>query len=170
MDFIKYLDLFSIKFSFYTNNQPNNQNMFGGMMSCLYIILCILIFFVFSSEDLRRLNPTTTISEIPYAERKLINMNQEKIWIPFRLVDYENKFVDHRKILFVIPYLIEGRLDSKIGMDLKYTLLNYKLCNETSMANRPEEYRIDVPLNQLFCIDKDDILFGGNWNHDFLNL
>ena len=37
------------------------------------------------------------------------------------------------------------------------------------MINRPDLYKIDVPLNQLFCIDRDDILFGGNWNYNYLN-
>ena len=169
MDFMKYLDFFSIRFSFYTNNRPNNQSIFGGIMTSLYIIFCIIIFISFSYDDLKRLNPKTTISEIGDAERKLVNMNKEKIWIPFRMVNYENKFIDHRKILYIIPYLIEGRYNESIGMDLKYTLLNYKLCNETSMANKPYNYKINVPLSQLFCIERDDILFGGNWNHQFLN-
>ena len=169
MDFIKYIDFFSIKFSFYTNNQPHNQSLFGGIMTFLYIMLCIFILIVFGYDDLNKLNPITTTSEIPDSERKLVNMNDEKIYIPFRIVNYENKFVDHRKILYIIPYLIEGRFNNKIGMDLKYTLLNYKLCNETSIVDRPESYKIDVPLNQLFCIEKDNILFGGNWNHFFLN-
>jgi len=96
-------------------------------------------------------------------------MEKEKMWIPFRMVDYENNFIDHREILYIKPYLIEGRYNETIGMDLKYTLLNYKLCNETSMAKRPSNHIINVPLNQLFCIEKDDMLFGGNWNNDFLN-
>ena len=169
MDFIKYIDFFSIKFSFYTNNQPHNQSIFGGIMTFIYINLCILIFFSISYDDLKRLHPITTKSEIPDSERKLVDMNKEKIYIPFRMVNYENKFVDHRGILYIIPYLIEGRFNNEIGMDLKYTLLNYKLCNETSIVNMPENYKIDVPLNQLFCIEKDNFLFGGNWNHHFLN-
>ncbi len=54
-------------------------------------------------------------------------------------------------------------------MDLKYHLLNYKLCNETAMINKPFNYRIDVPLNQLFCIDRNNITFGGNWNDEYLH-
>ena len=50
-------------------------------------------------------------------------------------------------------------------MNLKYTLLNYRLCNETSMAQKPYNYIFNVPLSQLFFIEKDDILFVGNWNH-----
>ena len=169
MDFIKYIDFFSIKFNFYTNNQPNYQNIFGGIMTFIYVIVCILIFFAISYDDFSRLNPIISTSEIPDSERKLVNMKNEKIWIPFRIVNYENKFVDHREILYIVPFLIEGRLDDKIGMNLTYHSLKYKLCNETAMINRPDNYRIDVPLNELFCIDRDDILFGGNWNHEFLN-
>ena len=53
MDFIKYLDFFNIKFSFYTNNQPNNQNIFGGIMTFIYILASILIFVLFSYDDLK---------------------------------------------------------------------------------------------------------------------
>ena len=53
-------------------------------------------------------------------------------------------------------------------MDLKYHMLSYKLCNETEMGNKPDNYKIDVPLNELFCIDKDDIPFGGNWNGEYI--
>ena len=168
MDFIKYIDFFSIKFSFYTNNQPNNQNIFGGVMTIIYVFICLLIFIIFSYDDLKKSHPITTRSEISDSERKIVNMNQEKIWIPFRMVNFENQFIDHRGLIYIVPYLIKGNKTNNNGMNLKYTLLNYKLCNETSMVNKPEYYKINIPLNQLFCIDKDEILFGGNWNHEFL--
>ena len=168
MNFIKYIDFFNIKFKFYTNNKPNYQNIFGGIMSFSFIFLCIPIIIALAYEDIKKLNPSTTTSEINDTERKLVNMNDEKIWIPFRMVNYENKFIDHRGILYIVPYLIEGRFNENTGMDLKYHLLEYKLCNETSMKNKPDNYKIDIPLNELFCFERDDILFGGNWNHQFL--
>ena len=168
MDFFKYFDVFSIKFKFYTNNQPNYQNIFGGIMTFCYILLCIPIIIALTYDDIKRLNPTTTTSEITSSERKIINMHKEKVWIPFRMVNYENKFIDHRGILYIVPYLIIGTFNNEIGMDLKYHLLKYKLCNETSMVNKPYNYKIDIPLNELFCFERDDILFGGNWNHDYL--
>ena len=93
-------------------------------MTFVYLILCISIVVIFSYDELNRLNPITTISEIPYTERKLVDMTKKKIYIPFRMVNYENQFIDHRKVLYIIPYLIEGRFNKEIGMDLKYTLLN----------------------------------------------
>ena len=168
MDFIKYIDFFNIKFYFYTNNQPNYQNVFGGIMNLIYILGCILIFIFFSYDDLRLLNPITTISEISDSEAKIINLKDEKIWIPFRMVTYENKLIKHKGIIHIEPYFIEGKYNNNNQMDLKYHLLNYKLCNETSMANKPNNYRINAHLNELYCIEQDDILFGGSWNSDFV--
>ena len=169
MDYIKYIDFFKVKFYFYTNNQPNYQNIFGGIMASLYLLACLAIFVGFSLDDIKRLNPITTKNEIRDSELKIINMNEEKLWIPFRIVNYENQFVDHRGSLHVVPYLVEGFYDDEIGVDLKAHLLNYKFCNETSMANMPNNYKIDIPLNQLFCLDRDIIPFGGFWNDEHLS-
>jgi hypothetical protein len=90
------------------------------------------------------------------------------MWIPFRLVNDENQFIDHRELLYVFPYLVEGNYNDKFGMELNYHLLNYKLCNETTMEFRPDNYKINVPLNELFCIEQDDIPFGGKWNGNYI--
>jgi hypothetical protein len=107
------------------------------------------IFFCY--DDINRLNPKSNLSEITNIEPRLINIKRENIWIPFRLVTDENKYVDHRGMIYIIPNLVEGIYHGKIGMKLNYNSLNYKLCNETGMANRTDDHIIDVPLNELFC-------------------
>ena len=89
-----------------------------------------------------RLNPISSISEISDIKPKSINIKNEKIWIPFRIVTDENKYVDHRGFLYISPYLVEGIFNNQTGMELNYHLLKYKLCNETSMANKPDNYKI----------------------------
>ena len=169
MDFIKYFDFFGIKFHFYTNNQPNYQNIFGGLMNLIYLIVCGILFVFLSYDDLKMLNPTTTMSDISDKEARIVDLNEEKIWIPFRLVNWENKVIKHKGIINIKPYFIEGKFDEVNGMILKYHLLNYTLCNETEMANKPENYRINVPLNELYCLEQEGVLFGGHWNSKFLN-
>jgi hypothetical protein len=137
-------------------------------MNILFLISCLLTFLIFSLDDLKRLNPITTKSEIPGGEMRIANLRNSKIWIPWRMVTYEEKFVDHRGILHPIVSLIEGRWNDTFGMDLTYRTLSYKLCNETSMANKTDEYQIDVPLNELFCIEEDNIPWGGSWYGDIL--
>ena len=169
MGFIKFFDIFEIKFHFYLNKQPNYQNVFGGIMSISFFIICIASFFIFSYDDLTKLHPTSSKSEIPDAGIRTVNILQEKIWIPFRMVTYEEQFVDHRGILYPQLYYVEGKWDDKFGMDLKYHLLTYKLCNETSIANKPDSFKINVPLNELFCVEADEMPFGGSWNGNYLH-
>jgi hypothetical protein len=37
------------------------------------------------------------------------------------------------------------------------------------MVNKTKNYKIDIKLNELFCLDKDDIPFGGSWNDKYIN-
>ena len=163
MEFLKYFDFFTIRFHFYVGGQPSNNSKFGGIMNIICFIGCLVTIFLFSLDDLRRLNPISSKSEIPGAEIRVVNLNKNKIWIPWRMVTYEEKFVDHRGILFPIISLVEGHWNDSYGMNLTYHKLNYKLCNETSMINKTDEYKIDVPLNELFCLENDDIPWGGSW-------
>ena len=55
-------------------------------------------------------------------------------------------------------------------MDTYFEFLNYKLCNETSMINNSDLYMIDINLDQLYCIDMEDLDVGGSWDSNFLNL
>ena len=47
--------------------------------------------------------------------------------------------------------------------------MNYTLCNETSMGKKSNIYQITVPLDELYCIDMDDIDMGGSWISEFIN-
>jgi hypothetical protein len=55
-------------------------------------------------------------------------------------------------------------------MDTYYEFLNYKSCNETSMKNNSDLYMIDINIDQLYCIDMEDLDVGGSWDSNFLNL
>ena len=168
MNFLKYFDFFDIKFHFYVGGHPSNSNIFGGIMSILFCISAILLMLILSIEDLKKLNPITSKSEVPGADIKVVNLHDSKVWVPWRMVTYEEKFIDHRGILHPVVSFVEGKWNSSFGMDLTYHTLNYKLCNETSMANKTKEYKIDIPLNECFCIDNDDIPWGGSWHSDIL--
>ena len=79
MDYLQYMDIFSIRFHLYTNNQPRFRNTFGGIMSFIFFLICIAIFFIFSYEDIFKLNPISSKSEIVDSNPKIININKEKI-------------------------------------------------------------------------------------------
>ena len=54
-------------------------------------------------------------------------------------------------------------------MDSSYSLVNYTLCNETSMKNLGEEFLLDIQLDKLYCIDMENLEMGGSFNAEFMN-
>jgi len=167
MNFIKYCDLFQTRFHFYTNNSIN-FSIFGGIMFTLYIIITVFVFLFFSYDNLNKLKPITTKSESPEIGYSTIKIGEEKIWIPWRITTYENQFIDHKGLLYPIIYLVHGKENEKNIIELEYERLNYKLCNETSMANYTNYYKLDIKLDNLFCIDNDDLYLGGSWNLGYI--
>ena len=167
MDFLRYCDFFNVKYNFNYEHKIN-ITIFGGLMGITFIIISIIVIIILSIDDIRKLNPITTKSEIPGGDFRVVNLKESNIYIPWRLITYEEKFINHTGILYPSITLIEGNLDENIGMDLKVHNLNYTLCNETSMINITDQYEIDTPLNELFCIEQNDIPFGGSWLSDKL--
>ena len=120
-------------------------------------------------EEFLQKNPITTTSTSE-EKHKNIKFDDEKIWIPWRIRDFGGKTINHSNIFYPIIYYYKGIRKGKNYMDVNYTYINYKLCNETLMINNSERYILDMNLDQLFCIDMNDLEVGGSWDSDFLNL
>ena len=169
-ELVKYVDLFGTRCSFYNDKMPKLYTVTGGIFSIISILVCIFIFIIFSLDDLKRTNPITTISSIPSEGYRKIKFGEEKIWIPWRIIDYNNKFVNHTNILFPVIYYYSGIKDIETNnYNITKKLLKYRLCNETSMANKSNIYQIKVPLNEIYCIDMDDLEMGGSWITEYIN-
>ena len=167
---IKYCDIFGTKFSFYTDEKPRFYTFLGGISSILVVIICIIVFIFYSLDDFQRNTPTVTNSLILSQGNIKIKLGQEKIWIPWRIADYDNKYINHENLIYpIFTYYSGVRNDTNSNFNYKTKKLNYKLCNETSMKNKPDFYKINVPLNLLYCTDMDDLEIGGSWNSLFIN-
>ena len=167
MIFFKYVDIFNEKFHFYTENQPSYHSIFGGIMAISFILISIGISILFEYDELLKLNPISSRSEINFGyDNTKESLEKGKIWIPWRIAKFGDIFIDHRGILYPIIYSIKGKKNKKGEMNLEYTKLKYKLCNETSMANKKENYILNVNLSELFCIDDENSIIGGSWDQE----
>ena len=85
-------------------------------------------------------------------------------------MDYNKKFIDFDGILFPKIYYFTNKFNEQTGiMETFHKMLNYTLCNETSMKYLGNNFLIDIPLNDLYCIEMDNINMGGSWDSDFVN-
>ena len=167
--FFKYLDCFGAGFNFYSEKNRKLYTPLGGILTLLSCFFALVVFIFINHDNLLNTNPNSTTSTARVYNTK-IRFNDEKIWIPWRIRDYDGKSVNLSQYLYPIIFYYQGfRNDSKKGMNLTYQLLSYRLCNETSMVNNSHSFVIDIDLGQLYCIDMGELNMGGNWDSDFIN-
>ena len=161
---LKYVDLYGIKLTFFTDKRRKLYTSLGGILSILTIILYISLFILISIDDFKHETPITTKYKIPSLGYHKIKFGREKIWIPWRIRDYNLNFINHTNILYPIVnyYYSEKNLSLNESLEIKKLRLNYTLCNETSMINKSNIYNFDIPLNELYCIEMGDIFMEGN--------
>ena len=168
---LKYFDIFGTKYTFYSNKKPKLYTVTGGILSIISIFFCILIPFILSLDDLKRKTPNVIFSTIFEGSHREIKFTDQKIWIPWRIIDYNyNKFVNHTGLLYpIINYIIEEKNEETKMLNLRATKLNYKLCNETYMLNDNNIYKMKIPLNEVYCIDLDDLNKEESWITGLVN-
>ena len=167
---LKICDLYGTRFHWYIGYKPKHYTYHGGIFSILTLIIWILLLAVLCMDDFKRAHPITSESTIPPRGYKNIKFGEKKLYIPWRIVDYDQKPLNIKGILYPkIFYYFSKYNDTTGKMDTNYTLINYKLCNETSMKYLGKEFLLDINLGELYCIDMEDLNMGGEWNTDFLN-
>ena len=98
-----------------------------------------------------------------------IKFGKEKIWIPWRIQDYSNNYVNHTNLLYPLIYNFYSIKKTGNGFEFGVQELNYTLCNETSFVNKSEIYDIHSSLDELYCIEMDDIDVGGDWTSEYIS-
>ena len=167
---LKYFDCFGTTFNFYTERSPKLYTIFGGILTILSIFFGLIIFIYINLDYFFHNIPNSTTSTKMENYRK-IKFKEEKIWIPWRIRDFGGKTIRHKDLLYPIIFYYKGiRNNESKKMDVTNTFLNYTLCNETSMINHSNIYMIDIELDQLYCIDMEELDIGGSWDSDFLDL
>ena len=169
--FLTYIDIYGTKYTFFSNKRPKLYTVTGGILSIISIFFCILIPLIFTIDDLKRKIPHITISPIFSENYRKVKIKDEKISIPWRLIDSNyNEYVNHTGLLYPIIYYVVGtKNQDNEKMNFRKRELKYKLCNETSMENENNYlYKIQIPLNKLYCIDMDELDIGGNWMNEFI--
>jgi hypothetical protein len=167
---LKLFDFYGTEFHWYFDYKPKYYTCYGGILTIISFLCCIFASIYFGLEDFKRIHPISTISNIPPMVHKTIKFRNKKIYLPWRIMDYGDQFINHKGILFPRIYYFTNKFNNKTGlMETFYDLLNYTLCNETSMRYLGNDFLIDLPLDSLFCIDMEDLNMGGSWNSDFVN-
>ena len=166
----KICDLYGTRFHWFIGYKPKLYSVIGGIFSIFSIFSWIIIFILLGFENFKRTHPLISTSTFPSNEYKNIKFGEKKLYLPWRIIDYDERFINHKGLIYPKIYYFTRTLNKTTGeINTNYTLLNYKICNETSMKYLGKEFLLDINLGELFCIDMEDLNMGGNWNTNFLN-
>ena len=167
---LRVCDFFGQRFHLYIGYKPKYYTYFGGLITLIAFVSYILIFIFLGYDDLRRKNPISNTSTSPPSGYRNIKFGEEKIYLPWRIIDYDENPINITGKIYPRIFYFTVHPDNVTGeLVTEYNLVDYKLCNETSMKNLGKEYIIDIPLETLYCIDMENLKVGGSWNSDFLN-
>ena len=167
---LRVCDFFGQRFHLYIGYKPKYYTYFGGLITLIAFASYILIFIFLGYDDLRRKNPISNTSTSPPSGYRNIKFGEEKIYLPWRIIDYDENPINITGKIYPRIFYFTVHPDNVTGeLITKYNLIDYKLCNETSMKNLGKEYIIDIPLETLYCIDMENLNVGGSWNSDFIN-
>ena len=169
MKILKYFDFFGIHFHFYVGNKRKLYTSYGGVISLICIFCCILIFFILTLKELLHKNPISNISSVSQAGNHRVKFGKDKFWIPWRIIDFKKTKIDFNNTLYPSIYIKKGEKDNTENrFTFKSENIIYKLCNETDFVNRGKNYFIDASLDELYCMEFDNIELGGGWTENFL--
>ena len=163
-EFLRYLDLYGTKCSFYTENKLKLYTPLGGILSITSILAGIFIFIYINYGSFKKEDPVLITRSILEEDHK-IKFNEEKIWIPWKITNPNRNIFNHTGILYPI---IKYYYRSNNSNQLESKNLSYKICNETSMANKSDNIFIDSSIDNLYCIDMDDLYMGGSYSSNYL--
>ena len=169
MNLLISFDLFGSYLHWYVNHQKKVYTQLGGILTIISLSICITLLAFLFSNFLTRENPQTTANDVINNDYKKVSFYQEKIYIPWSIRDYYNNKVNFNGWIYPVIYSFNRVKDIKTGnISYKYKILNYTLCNETNLKNINYFQYNYFDLNELYCIEWDDLIMGGNWAHDFI--
>ena len=125
-NFLKYMDIFGMKFHFYIDKKKKYYSILGGVLSISALIISLGI-FIFAC--LKRLNPS--ITSIIYSDSHNI-FEKDRIFIAWKITDENNNSINYSNL--TIEYYSEEEDKDNIKS------INYKFCNQTSIINNKAHY------------------------------
>ena len=167
---LKICDIYGTEFHWYFDYKQKYYTYHGGIFSLLSFFAWISILIIFGFEDFKREQSISSITNIPPSGDKIIKFGKQKLYLPWRIMDYDDTFINHIGILHPRIFYFTNKFNNKTQlMETNYKILNYSLCNETSMKDLGKDYLLHTNLDKLYCIDMDDLDMGGSWNSKFIN-
>jgi len=165
--FFRKLDVFGTEYSFLIYGKRNYKTPMGAMMTLIYIFLVIALFFGFGIDLYQRKNPKVSLNtkNFPYQPVKLSN---QIFTYEYRIEDVDGIMLNDESIINLKIYFSGYENINGNWVTTLKSVPSPKRCDDfVGIGEKEKKYNIS--LENWFCIDFDNVTWGGNWDGNFVN-
>ena len=164
-----YFDMYSKRASFFYNNQERIVSNFGFILTLIYIIVSLIIFFYNINITIKRKDIKVYDSSMYAQEIPSIKLNSNNLYFAFGLEDpiTNNRFIDesiyYPQILFIDRIKINGEFKTIFKKDLEY-----EVCNEENFGENYQHFFEKGQLNNSYCLKEfhDNLTLVGGFKYN----
>ena len=156
-------DIYSKRIGFYFENKEKIGSYFGLILTTIYILILLIIFFIYLIRTIQRKEIKVYDSTIFSQEIPIIEVDPNLIYFAFGLEDpmTSNRFIDETiytvKIVFFDRHKIEGEFQT---VDRKE--LDFEQCKENNFGENYKHLFVEGELNKSYCLKNYNLtLVGG---------
>ena len=164
-----YFDMYSKRASFFYNNQERIVSHFGFILTLIYIIVSLIIFFYNVSITIKRKDIKVYDSSMYAQEIPSIKLDSNNLYFAFGIEDpiTNSRFIDetiyYPQILFIDRIKVNGEFKTVFKKDLEY-----EICNEENFGENYQHFFVKGELNNSYCLKElhDNLTFVGGFKYN----
>ena len=164
--FLSQIDMYGSKFHFRVFKDNKSISQLGGFMTILTMLILGVFLYLFGQDFFYKKNPQVTKSGILPAHYSKVDLNKEKIIVPWRIEDISSLPVDPTGILYprIYYYTAEKNPETAELENIRTEYLDYYQCNITDLNTNQTGLKID----NYYCFDLTNKPIGGYWDGEFV--
>ena len=167
MKFFTACDIFGYEFHLLRDGNFKNKTKIGFLLTFLYLLILIALFFGFGIDLYTRKNPKISFNSLS-KPHELKNLTNNQFIFAYRIEDYYSSEIIDESIINIEFITHDYKL---VDGDWKYInkTINKTRCQDLSNIDIYEK-NYNYSFKNWFCIDFENHLIGGNWDGNFVNL
>ena len=156
-------DIYSKRISFFYKNKEKLGSTFGFILTVLYAIISMILFFLYFFQTIMREEVSVSNSIIYPSEISSVNINNDIFYLAFglehptKLTRFIDEGIYYPEVLFIEKIKENGEFIIK-----SETLLDIERCNEEKFGKEYQHFFTENELNNSYCLkDFNLTLLGG---------
>ena len=160
-------DIYSRRISFFYQSKEKIGSRFGFILTLLYVVLSIILFFIYFIKTVKREEVTASDSTIYPEGIPAIEINRDRLYLAFGL-EHPTKmtrFIDER-IYYPQVVFIEREKENGELIKRAETVLNLERCSKNKFGKEYQTLLENEDLNNSYCLQDYNLSLVGGFKYD----